>query len=75
MTVRVFVNSTPLDLSSGSSALDAVLAFSADEAAGVKDGVRIITDSRGLPLSPTTVMSAGSILRVIPSRPRPDASA
>jgi hypothetical protein len=73
--VRVFVNSTPLDLPSGSSALDAVLAFDANEAAGVSNGLRVITDSRGLPLPPSTVMSAGSILRVIPSRPRPDGTA
>ena len=71
--LRVFVNGTALDLPSGSSALDAVRAFDASEAPAVSEGLRIITDSRGLPLAPSTVMSAGSILRVVPSRPRPAA--
>jgi hypothetical protein len=68
--LRVFVNSRPLDLPSGSSALDAVRAFDQQEAAGVSSGVRVITDSRGLPLAPATVMSAGSILRIVSARAR-----
>jgi len=68
--LRVFVNSRPLDLPTGSVALDAVRAFDTGEASAVTDGSRIITDSRGLPISPSTVMSAGSILRVVASRPR-----
>jgi hypothetical protein len=70
-TLRVFVNAVALELPSGSSALDAVAAFDATEAGGVRDGVRLITDSRGLPLDPATVMSAGSILRVVSARARP----
>ena len=69
--MRIFVNATPLELPQGSSALDAITAFDAKEALGVRDGLRLITDSRGLPLDPSTVMSAGSILRVISSRARP----
>lgn len=69
-SLKVFVNSRPLDLPSGSSALEAVRAFDASEASAVSDGLRVITDSRGLPLEPSTVMSAGSILRVISARAR-----
>jgi hypothetical protein len=69
--LRVFVNSHPLDLPGGSSALEAVRAFDASEASAVTDGSRVITDSRGLPLAPSTVMSAGSILRVVSARARP----
>jgi hypothetical protein len=69
--LRIFVNAVPLDLPTGSSALDAVAAFDANEACGVRDGARLITDSRGLPLDPSTVMSAGSILRVVSARTRP----
>jgi hypothetical protein len=68
--VRVFVNSAPLDLPLDSSALSAVRAFDANEAQGVSDGLRLITDSRGLPIDPATVMHAGSILRVISARSR-----
>ena len=69
--MRVFVNSRSLDLPSGASALEAVRAFDEQEAAGVSSGLRVITDSRGLPLAPSTVMSAGSILRVVSARARP----
>jgi hypothetical protein len=69
--LRVFVNSHPLDLPSGASALEAVRAFDANEASAVSEGLRVITDSRGLPLAPSTVMSAGSILRVVAARARP----
>jgi hypothetical protein len=68
--VKVFVNSHPLDLPVGSSALEAVRAFDANEASAVSEGSRVITDSRGLPLAPATVMSAGSILRVVSARVR-----
>jgi hypothetical protein len=71
ISLKVFVNSHPLDLPSGSSALEAVRAFDANEASAVTDGLRVITDSRGLPLEPSTVMSAGSILRVVSARARP----
>jgi hypothetical protein len=50
--------------------LDAVRAFNPQEATAVNDGLRLVTDSRGLPLDPSTVMSAGSILRVVSSRSR-----
>jgi hypothetical protein len=68
--LRLFVNSKSFDLPSGSSALDAIRAFDADEAAAVTSGLRVITDSRGLPLDPATVMHAGGILRVVSARAR-----
>jgi hypothetical protein len=68
--LRVFVNSQSLDVPAGSVALDAVRAFDATEANAVNEGLRVITDSRGLPLSPSAVMSAGSILRVVSARAR-----
>jgi len=67
--LRVFVNSVPLELAPGASALEAVRALDSIEATEVSAGRRVITDSRGLPLDPSTVMSAGSILRVVPLRP------
>lgn len=69
--MRVFVNSHPLDVPEGSLALAAVAAFDANEASAVGEGTRVITDSRGLPLAPSAVMSAGSILRVVSARARP----
>lgn len=75
MPLRVFVNSSALDVPTGSSALDAVNAFDAAAAADVRSGQRTITDSRGLPLDPATVMSAGSILRLVAVRDRSSADA
>lgn len=71
--MRVFINSSGLDVPAGSTALDAVRAFDATAATEVEAGARIITDSRGLPIDGATAMSAGSILRVIPNRARPAA--
>ena len=67
-TVRVFVNAAGLDVPAGSTALDAVRVWSADEADGVAAGRRLITDSRGLPLAPDAAIAAGSILRVVANR-------
>ncbi len=68
--VRVFVNGSGVDVPSGAVALDAVRAWDADVAHEVGEGGRVITDSRGLAIDPSTPMSAGSILRVIVRRDR-----
>jgi hypothetical protein len=68
--VRVFVNSTGVDVAAGSTALDAVRAWNADAASEVLAGSRVITDSRGLPIDGDTPMPAGSILRLVPKRDR-----
>jgi len=68
--VRVFVNAAGVDVPAGSSALDAVRAWNADAAQEVAGGVRLITDSRGLPIDGGTLMPAGSILRLIANRDR-----
>ena len=68
--IRVFVNASGVDVPAGSAAIDAVRAWNAGAAAEVAAGSRIITDSRGLPISADTPMSAGSILRLIARRER-----
>ena len=69
-TVRVYVNGRGVDVPAHATALDAVRA--ADAAAGdaVERGVRLITDSRGLPTAPTAPMYAGAILRLVAARGR-----
>lgn len=67
-TIRVFVNAGGVDIPVGGSALDAVRASSGDLARDVEAGKRLITDSRGLPIDPSTAMNAGSILRLIANR-------
>lgn len=69
-TVRVFINANGIDILPGSTALDAVRAWNDDAAREVDAGKRIITDSRGLPIDPSTPMHAGSILRLVSRRDR-----
>jgi hypothetical protein len=69
-TVRVFVNAIGVDVPSGASILDAVRAWSADEATAVSRGERLVTDSRGLPIGSDQRVSAGSIFRLLPVRTR-----
>jgi len=66
--VRVFVNAIGVDVPAGSTALDAVQAWNPAAAGEVSAGVRLITDSRGLPIDATTPVSAGSILRLVANR-------
>jgi hypothetical protein len=66
--LRVFVNGTGVDVPAGASVLDAVRRWSADEAAAVASGERVITDSRGLPVAADLRVSAGSIFRLVPAR-------
>jgi hypothetical protein len=71
--MRVYVNSTGLDLPPGSTALDAVRAWNATAADEVALGERLIADSRGLQTSPDAPLHGGAIFRVLPARRRPDA--
>lgn len=66
--LRVFVNATAVDVPVGSSALDAVRQWNADEADRVGRGERILTDSRGLPIATEVTVSAGAIFRILPAR-------
>ena len=72
--VRVFVNAAGVDVPAGSTALDAVQAWDGNAADEVRGGMRLITDSRGLPIDGATPMSAGSILRIIAKRDRSTAA-
>ncbi len=69
--VRVFVNGRGLVVAPHATALDAVRLESETLAAAVERGERLITDSRGLPLSPDASVTAGSIFRTVPVRARP----
>lgn len=66
--IPVFVNSQKVELATGSTALDAVRLWSGAAAEEVAVGGKIITDDRGLPILPDTVIHGGSIFRLIPAR-------
>ena len=69
MTIRVYVNATPVDVEAGLTAIECVRAWRSGEAEAVEAGTRIITDSRGLPISTDAPARAGSIYRTIGTRP------
>jgi hypothetical protein len=70
--MRVYVNSTGLDVPDGATALDAVRAWDTAAADAVATGERVIADSRGLPASPDSPAHGGAIYRVLPARRRHD---
>jgi hypothetical protein len=68
--MRVFVNGVGLDAPTGGTALDAVEVHSPTDAAAVRDGTMIVTDSRGLPVPADTPLFNGALFRLIPNRGR-----
>ncbi len=68
MTVRVYVNSRPVEAPDAGNVLDAVRALDAELADQVAAGTRVVTDSRGLPVEATTPLVVGSIFRVVHAR-------
>jgi hypothetical protein len=68
--IRAYVNGHGVDIPAGASAIDAVRAWDADAADQVLAGDRALTDSRGLALEPSAVLSAGSIVRIVSGRRR-----
>lgn len=73
--IRVYVNSTGLDLPPGATALDAVRAWNVEAAEEVAVGRRVIADSRGLTTEPDAPAHGGAIYRVLPARRRDDVEA
>lgn len=66
--IRVFVNERGISLPRGSTVLDAVREFSAEQGDALADGKAKVTDSRGLPLEASAVINGGTIMRVLPVR-------
>ena len=69
-TVRVYVNGRGVDAPSEGSALDAVRLLDGEAADDVMSGKRIITDSRGLPVTGDSAVFGGAIYRIISNRSR-----
>lgn len=68
--IRAYVNGRGIDVPTGASAIDAVRAWDAAAADQVVAGERALTDSRGLPLEPTAILTGGSIVRLVSGRRR-----
>lgn len=66
--VIVFVNAQRVEVSPGSTALDAVRAWNDDTAERVTRGERQLSDARGLPIAADSPVYGGAIYRVIGGR-------
>jgi hypothetical protein len=67
-TVRIYVNARPIDVAAGVTALEAVEAWDETEAAAIRRGERMITDSRGIVTSNDTPVHNGAIFRIVRTR-------
>jgi hypothetical protein len=67
-TVRIYINARPIDVDATATALEAVEAWDEIEAAAVRKGERMITDSRGIVTANTTPVHNGAIFRIVRAR-------
>ena len=67
---RIYFDGKGVDAPAGSQVIDALESVDAETASAVRAGERVITDSRGLPTPPETVIYNGAIFRVIRARTR-----
>lgn len=67
-TVRVYINARAVDVDASATALQAVEAWDAAQAAAVRNGERMITDSRGIGASNDTPVHNGAIFRIVRAR-------
>jgi hypothetical protein len=67
-TVRIYVNARPINVSGDATALEAVEAWDESQAAAVRRGERMITDSRGIVTSNDTPVHNGAIFRIVRTR-------
>jgi hypothetical protein len=70
--VRVYINAKPVDVDSSATALDAVQAWDELQAKAIRDGERLITDSRGIVTANATPVHNGAIFRIVRARQAAD---
>lgn len=66
--LRVFVNGSGVSVPQGSIILDAILAVDPAAAQAVREGARVVVDSRGLPVAPDAALSGGYVMRLVSAR-------
>jgi hypothetical protein len=67
-TVRIYINARPVDVDSAATALQAVEAWDASQGEAVRNGERMITDSRGIGTPNDTPVHNGAIFRIVRAR-------
>lgn len=67
-TVRIYINGKSVDVDSAATALQAVEAWDAAQAAAIRTGDKMITDSRGIPARNDAPVHNGAIFRIVRAR-------
>lgn len=67
-TVRVYINARAVDVDASATALQAVEAWDVTQADAVRNGERMITDSRGISAPNDTPVHNGAIFRIVRAR-------
>jgi hypothetical protein len=71
-TVRIYINAKPIDVAASATLLEAVEAWDEIQAAAVRSGERLITDSRGIVTANNTPVNNGAIFRIVRARQSSD---
>ena len=66
--VRVYINARPVDVDAAATAIQAVEEWDETQAAAVRSGERMITDSRGIVTANNTPVHNGAIFRIVRAR-------
>jgi hypothetical protein len=67
-TVRVYINARAVDVDASRTAIQAVEAWDETQAAAIRRGERLITDSRGIVTANDTPVHNGAIFRIVRAR-------
>ncbi|HJP59089.1 MAG TPA: hypothetical protein VJ865_03800 [Gemmatimonadaceae bacterium] len=67
-TVRIYINAKPVDVAATATALEAVEKWESAQAAAIRSGERMITDSRGIPTTSDAPVHNGAIFRIVRAR-------
>lgn len=67
-TVRIYINAKAVDVASSATAIEAVEQWDSTQAAAIRSGERMITDSRGIPTTADAPVHNGAIFRIVRSR-------
>jgi hypothetical protein len=66
--VRIFINAKPVDVDAAATVLRAIESWDPTQAAAIRIGERMITDSRGIVTSTDTPVHNGAIFRIVRAR-------
>ena len=67
-TVRIYINAKPVDVAASATAIEAVEQWDSGQAAAIRSGERMITDSRGIPTTADAPVHNGAIFRIVRAR-------